>query len=81
VWDVKSRQRLRIFPGGPSPDHGWPVFKWSHSESYFARITEFFFRPVWPNVKKRKQRPRLQRQQPLKGLRKPGQPTPRQQAP
>jgi len=40
VWDVKSRQRLRIFPGGPSPDHGWPVFKWSHSESYFARITE-----------------------------------------
>lgn len=23
-------QRLRIFPGGPSPDHGWPVFKWSH---------------------------------------------------
>ena len=40
VWDVKTKQKLRIFPGGPTPDHGWPVFKWSHDEAYLAKITE-----------------------------------------
>eukprot|EP00995_Heteronema_vittatum_P010263 NODE_56_length_2190_cov_645.855675_g47_i0.p1 GENE.NODE_56_length_2190_cov_645.855675_g47_i0~~NODE_56_length_2190_cov_645.855675_g47_i0.p1 ORF type:complete len:668 (+),score=304.87 NODE_56_length_2190_cov_645.855675_g47_i0:260-2005(+) len=40
IWETKTQRRLRSFPGGPTPEHGWPVFKWSHDESYFAKITE-----------------------------------------
>ncbi|KAF9898492.1 Translation initiation factor 3 subunit b [Lobosporangium transversale] len=45
IWDVKSGALLRSFPSigpqGPNsrPAVSWPVFKWSPSERYFARIT------------------------------------------
>ncbi|KAF9929867.1 Translation initiation factor 3 subunit b [Linnemannia zychae] len=44
VWDVKSGVLLRTFPSSTSQDPkgrstiSWPVFKWSPSESYFARV-------------------------------------------
>lgn len=40
IWDVKSKQRIRSLPGGPTPEHGWPVLKWSYDEAYLARVTE-----------------------------------------
>eukprot|EP01010_Urceolus_cornutus_P001313 NODE_184_length_2090_cov_947.391965_g145_i0.p1 GENE.NODE_184_length_2090_cov_947.391965_g145_i0~~NODE_184_length_2090_cov_947.391965_g145_i0.p1 ORF type:complete len:591 (+),score=160.45 NODE_184_length_2090_cov_947.391965_g145_i0:249-2021(+) len=40
LWDVATGKNLKVFPGGPTAAHGWPVFKWSGDEKYFARITE-----------------------------------------
>ncbi|KAF9313816.1 Translation initiation factor 3 subunit b [Podila horticola] len=45
IWDVKSGALLRTFPSlappaaGARPTVSWPVFKWSPSERYFARVT------------------------------------------
>lgn len=40
VWDVSTQKKLRSFPTGPTPEYGWPVFKWAHDEQYFAKISE-----------------------------------------
>eukprot|EP01012_Entosiphon_sulcatum_P040546 TRINITY_DN54217_c0_g1_i1.p1 TRINITY_DN54217_c0_g1~~TRINITY_DN54217_c0_g1_i1.p1 ORF type:complete len:652 (-),score=142.64 TRINITY_DN54217_c0_g1_i1:65-2020(-) len=37
VWDVATQRRLRTFVGGPTPDHEWPILKWSYDEKFFAR--------------------------------------------
>ncbi|PVU99008.1 hypothetical protein BB559_001066 [Furculomyces boomerangus] len=45
IWEVKTGRLLRSFPfvtkedGTPVTKFGWPCFKWSASESYFARLT------------------------------------------
>lgn len=37
VWDVRSGEKLRGFLGGQTSS--WPVFKWSHDDKYFARMS------------------------------------------
>jgi translation initiation factor 3 subunit B len=38
VWDVRTGQRKRSFlVEGAAPS--WPIFKWSHDDRYFARVT------------------------------------------
>ncbi|KAI8362858.1 translation initiation factor eIF-3b [Mortierella sp. GBAus27b] len=44
IWDVKSGALLRTFPSTTSQSSSratvpWPMFKWSPSERYFARVT------------------------------------------
>lgn len=46
IWDIRSGRLLRSFPylSAPTPEGVkrkifWPVFKWSPSDRYFARIT------------------------------------------
>ncbi|KAI8072431.1 hypothetical protein BC940DRAFT_251856 [Gongronella butleri] len=41
IWDVKTGAMLRSFPSvqdNPSKTVHWPMFKWSKSEKYFARV-------------------------------------------
>jgi translation initiation factor 3 subunit B len=40
IWDLKTGLAVKTFQGSPSKQHGWPVFKWSADEKYFARIVE-----------------------------------------
>jgi translation initiation factor 3 subunit B len=35
VWNVKTGERIRSFPGGDAP---WPIMKWSHDDKYVARL-------------------------------------------
>ena len=37
IWDVRTGHKMREFLANPAQD-GWPVFKWSHKDEYFARI-------------------------------------------
>ena len=37
IWDVRTGHKMREFLADPHQD-GWPVFKWSHQDEYFARI-------------------------------------------
>ncbi|KAK9695667.1 Translation initiation factor 3 subunit b [Basidiobolus ranarum] len=46
IWDVKTGALLRSFPNISTGDEksgptkiNWPMFKWSSSEKYFARVT------------------------------------------
>ncbi|KAG9292843.1 hypothetical protein G9A89_016205 [Geosiphon pyriformis] len=44
IWDVHSGTLLRSFPSSTTPDGApnkitWPMFKWSSSDKYFARLS------------------------------------------
>lgn len=46
VWDILTGKRKRGFMGpprslvGPDGNIPWPIFQWSHDDSYFARLNE-----------------------------------------
>lgn len=46
VWDVLTGKKKRGFMGpprsmiGPEGNIAWPIFQWSHDDSYFARLNE-----------------------------------------
>jgi len=39
IWDVLTGQRKRSF-NADSGSLNWPVFKWSHDDKFFARISQ-----------------------------------------
>lgn len=39
VWDVRSAAKKRGFTASKEKE-AWPIFKWSHDEKYFARLTQ-----------------------------------------
>lgn len=39
IWDIRTGMKKRSFHA-ERPNIVWPVFKWSHDDKYFARITQ-----------------------------------------
>lgn len=40
IWDVKTGQKVREFPGSVGKQDTWPAIRWSHDDKYFARLSD-----------------------------------------